>query len=246
MLTSTSNPLPRWMRELDRLAAFKSQIYLYGQVKDTVLFPLAPSALTTTVGGEAETPWKLGSLREALFEYFRARGYAIIGAYNLVDGLVFADAPAAGLPQPLLHAPAKAEPKSDDEDEALTMAQLYEQLVEAGEKVAKADARGGRHPRAINPESPPDIALHQMRICLLNARLPSVFIIENAGQLIATQTNMGTADRLPLLRMLQASGESRTLSARAPGQRRGAARNAKFDGRAMRQTHRFAGVGLSE
>lgn len=208
------------MRELDRLAAFKSQIYLYGQVKDTVLFPLAPSALAPLGESDADAPWKLGSLREALFEYFRARGYAIIGAYNMVDGLVFADAPAAGLPQPLLGGPVKAEPKAKDgeaADEELTMAQLYEQLVEAGEKVAKADARGGRHPRAINPESPPDIALHQMRICLLNARLPSVFIIENAGQLIATQTNMCTADRLPLLRMLQASGESRTLSARAPG-----------------------------
>ena len=219
MLTSNSNPLPRWMRELDRLAAFKSQIYLYGQVKDTVLFPLAPSSLTPATPTESETPWKLGSLREALFEYFRARGYAIIGAYNMVDGLVFADAPAAGLPQPLLGGPVKSEPKAktDGEDEELTMAQLYEQLVEAGEKVAKADARGGRHPRAINPESPPDIALHQMRICLLNARLPCVFIIENAGQLIATQANMCTADRLPLLRMLQAAGESRTLSARAPG-----------------------------
>lgn len=221
MLTPNSNPLPRWMRELDRLAAFKSQIYLYGQVKDTVLFPLAPSVLSPIGESEADAPWKLGSLREALFETFRARGYAIIGAYNMVDGLVFADAPAAGLPQPLLGGPVKSEPKpkADGEatDEELTMAQLYEQLVEAGEKVAKADARGGRHPRAINPESPPDIALHQMRICLLNARLPSVFIIENAGQLVAAQTSICLGERLPLLRMLQASGESRTLSARPPG-----------------------------
>ena len=138
------------MRELDRLAAFKSQIYLYGQVKDTVLFPLAPSVLSPAESSHADAAWKLGSLREALFEYFRARGYAIIGAYNLVDGLVFADAPAAGLPQPLLGGPVKSEAKAKEgaEDEELTMAQLYEQLVELGEKVAKADARGGRHPRA--------------------------------------------------------------------------------------------------
>ena len=208
------------MRELDRLAAFKSQIYLYGQVKDTVLFPLAPSALSPQGQSPAEAPWKLGSLREALFETFRARGYAIIGAYNMVDGLVFADAPAAGLPQPLLNVPSKTESKSegkDKDDEELTMAQLYEQLVELGEKVAKADARGGRHPRAINAESAPDIALHHMRICLLNARLPCVFIIENAGQLIAAQSSICQLERLPLLRMLQASGESRTLSARPPG-----------------------------
>ena len=96
------------MRELDRLAAFKSQIYLYGQVKDTVLFPLAPSVLSPVDSSHADAPWKLGSLREALFEYFRARGYAIIGAYNMVDGVVFADAPAAGLPQPLLNVPSKS------------------------------------------------------------------------------------------------------------------------------------------
>ena len=218
MLQSNQNPLPRWMRELDRLSAFKSQIYLYGQVKDTVLFPLAPSALTPPGQSEADAPWKLGSLREALFEYFRARDYAIIGAYNLIDGVVFADAPGAGTPTPLLHAPPKAEPKvGEDGEDALSMAQLYEQLVEAGEKTAKADARGGRHPRPINPESPADIALHQMRICLLNARLPSVFIVEDAGQLVAAPTGICFGERLPVLRMMHASQESRTLSARSKG-----------------------------
>jgi len=75
---------PRWMRELERLSSYKTQLYLYGNIKDTVLFPL----------GVEQAPWTLGPLREALFELLRHQigPYEIIAAYNTVDGMVFADA----------------------------------------------------------------------------------------------------------------------------------------------------------
>ena len=75
---------PRWMRELERLALYKTQIYLYGNIKDTMLYPL----------GAEQQHWTLGPLRESLFELFRYRlqGYEIIASYNFVDGMVFADA----------------------------------------------------------------------------------------------------------------------------------------------------------
>ncbi len=74
---------PRWMRELERLALYKTQIYLYGNIKDTMLYPLGPD----------QQDWSLGPLREALFEFFRHRmqGYEIVASYNFVDGMVFAD-----------------------------------------------------------------------------------------------------------------------------------------------------------
>ncbi len=50
--------MPHWMREVLRLAQYKTQIYLYGNTADTVLYP-ADSACTR---------WRLGALREALFE----------------------------------------------------------------------------------------------------------------------------------------------------------------------------------
>jgi DNA polymerase III delta prime subunit len=77
--------LPRWMRELRRLMTYKTQVYLYGNVKDTILYPL----------GADRQNWTLGGMREALFEYFRYQvdgGYDIVAAYNFVDGMVFADA----------------------------------------------------------------------------------------------------------------------------------------------------------
>lgn len=207
------------MRELERLLAFKSQIYLYGNVKDTVLFPLAPLPGAMPLAAQSDEAWKLGSLRESLFELFRGRGYALIGAYNLIEGLTFADAPTAGQPLPLLHPPAApAPPKSDDKDKPLTMAQIYEQLVDAGEKNAQSAGKGGRHPRPLNPEEPLDIALQQMRICLLNSRLPSVFLLEYGSQLIGTPTHLQMSERTSFLRLVRAAEESRTLSARAPGQ----------------------------
>jgi hypothetical protein len=211
------NLRPRWMREIERLITFKSQIYLYGNIKDTVLYPLAPSSTHTADGALAEEAWKLGSPREALFELFRAQGYALIGAYNMVEGMIFADAPTAGLPVPLLNSPTATPAKADDKDKPLTMAQLFEQLVEAGEKNARSSKEGARQSRAINPEAPYDIALQHIRICLLNSRIPSVFIVENAGQMIGAPTGICFGERLPFLRMVRAAEEARMLSSRAQG-----------------------------
>jgi len=75
---------PRWMRDLERLTNYKTQIYLYGNIKDTVLYPL----------GKEQSEWTLGPLRESLFELLRRQigPYEIIAAYNSVDGIQFADA----------------------------------------------------------------------------------------------------------------------------------------------------------
>lgn len=75
---------PRWMRDLERLTNYKTQIYLYGNIKDTVLYPL----------GVQQSEWTLGPLRESLFELLRRQigPYEIVAAYNSVDGIQFADA----------------------------------------------------------------------------------------------------------------------------------------------------------
>jgi hypothetical protein len=109
-------------------------------------------------------------------------------------------------------------PGRDDKELPLTMAQLYEQLVDAGEKVAQAGNKGGRHPRPLNPDGTSDIALQQMRTCLLNTRIPSVFILEYGSQLLSNPANVQANERPPLLRLVRAAEESRTLSARAPGE----------------------------
>jgi len=75
---------PRWMRDLERLSGYKTQIYLHSNIKDTVLYPL----------GAEQSEWTLGPLRESLFEMLRYQvgPYDIVASYNVVDGINFADA----------------------------------------------------------------------------------------------------------------------------------------------------------
>jgi len=71
--------LPRWCRELHRLGAIKSLLIVYGNVKDTLMYP------------DADGEWTLGTLREGLFETFSQMGYSVVAAYDSIDGMSFAD-----------------------------------------------------------------------------------------------------------------------------------------------------------
>ncbi|MEA2552595.1 MAG: hypothetical protein QOJ65_771, partial [Fimbriimonadaceae bacterium] len=81
-----SNPdaRPRWLRELDRLSTVKSQILLYGNTKDSLLYPAD------------EENWEAGPLREALFAFYKNLGYKIVASYDIADGMVFADGMPGG------------------------------------------------------------------------------------------------------------------------------------------------------
>ena len=75
--------MPHWQRELLRLAQYKTQIYLFGNIADTVVYPADAGC----------TRFRLGPLREALFALLAMRlpDYAIIASYSFIDGLHFAD-----------------------------------------------------------------------------------------------------------------------------------------------------------
>ena len=184
----TTDLKPRWMRELERLASHKSQIYLYGNIRDTVLYPLGPE----------ENPWTLGPLRESLFELFRHQigGYELIGAYNQVDGLVFADM-----------------------RENNTMAKLFDELVETGEKNAPPPAKG-RAPQPAKTANPLDQAFQQMRLAVSNRQHPCVFLIENASQLIGAPVNLQPAERISFLRLMKSSAESQLVAVENGGEKR--------------------------
>jgi len=78
---SVENDVPRWIREVKRLSAVKSQLLVYGNVKDTVMYP--------SVDGD----WQMGSVREGLFSTLKEMGYSVIASYDAIDGMAFADAP---------------------------------------------------------------------------------------------------------------------------------------------------------
>ncbi|RYG55946.1 hypothetical protein EON80_29945, partial [bacterium] len=208
--SSPKDERARWMRELERLSGFKTQILLYGNVKDTVLYPLGWGANPVVAGD------KLGSLREALFEFLNSRGiYQIVGAYNLIDGLVFSDtAPMSWGQEP--------DPLPEDK-ERLSMSRLYEHLLVENEKLVQNMLKGiSRAPRPNNPEEPFDVALQQMRLCLLNRRVPCAFVLEHASQLIGSANHMQMAERLSFLRLVKTAGESGII----PIKRDGVAREA--------------------
>jgi hypothetical protein len=171
--------LPRWMRDLVRLAGIKTQLYLYGGIKDTILFPL---------GGD-QKGWTLGPVREALFELLRTQvgGFEIIGSYNLLDGMAFADAQGAN-----------------------TMGKLFEETLGQVDKPG-LKLPGGRIAQPLKPTDPVDQALQQLRLCLQNRLHPCAFVIENASQLITAPTNLQLGERTSLLRLLRASSESQLV-----------------------------------
>jgi hypothetical protein len=183
-----SENLPHWMRELARLSVSKSQLYLYGNIKDTVLYPI----------GTASEDWTLGPLREAMFEYLRQQGgYEIIAAYNIIDGMVFADA-----------------------REGNQMSQLFDELVVQGEKGDVPATKGKRAPQPVKAKDPVDIAIQQMRYCLTNRNYPCTFIIEHGSQLIMSLTSLSQCERQSFLRLLKASADSPLVAVGEPGNRR--------------------------
>lgn len=177
---------PRWLREVERLAAAKTQIILSGNIKDTALYPV----------GDVSGQWTLGSLRDALFSAFRRinGGYALIAAYNLIDGLVFAD-----------------------EGESNTMRGLYEELVRKGRE---KEHPLGTTPGPARTDDPLDHVLQSIRTCLTNREKPCVFILEYASQLVRGPSNLQLSERVSFLRLVKAACESQMVSVEEGGARR--------------------------
>jgi ATP-dependent Clp protease ATP-binding subunit ClpA len=171
--------MPHWMREVLRLAQFKTQIYLHGGIADTVLYPADAECMK----------WRLGALREALFELLGARlpGYEVVASYSFIDGLHFAD----------------------ELGENKMAERLNELIKQAGAGRAQAAQR------ALNPQAPTDPidhALHQLRMLMLNREHPVLIVVEHASQLITAPVNMPLAERMSFLRLLRASLESQAVA----------------------------------
>ncbi len=176
---------PRWLEELDRLVESRTQVYLYGNTKDLAYYPCA---------GEGEVPWTLGSLRSALFERFRdpSLGYEIVAAYNLLDGMVFAD----------------------DLEEA-RMGGLFDQVQQEADREVKRSS--SRAPRAHRVEDPFHHALGLIHRCLSNREHPCVFVVENASQLLGSPTHLPQNERMIFLQLLKSAREAQMASAMRGG-----------------------------
>jgi hypothetical protein len=183
-MTQQENQIPRWIRELERLSTFKSQLYIHGNIKDTMLFPV----------GEDRKMWTLGPIREALFELYKNQigKYDLIAAYNTIDGMVFAGKSG------------KTEDKKPED--------LYTEVLNSAAKSSTQSKLIGNAPQALQPQDPIDHAINQMRLCLSNRNKSVLFIIENGSQLLTSPVNMPQSERSNFLRLLKASAESQQVA----------------------------------
>jgi hypothetical protein len=179
--------LPIWMSEVLRLADSRSLLLLHGNVKDTLYYPRDPDLAA----------WQLTRLREALFCLLTRHlpGYAVVGAYDPVDGMQFADTAAPG-------AAGSGPP----------MAGLFLELEKQGRE-ARSGGDGLPAPQA--PQAPLDTVFDRLRSCLLNTERPCALVVEYGTQLVSAGTNLQPEERLAFLRLLKTACESPRLKSGA-------------------------------
>lgn len=181
------NLVPRWMRELDRWMDLRTQICLYGNINDAIHYPS---------GKGAEEVWALGSLSSAVVDCLRNQEmpYEIIGIFDIIDGMVFADAHEQG-----------------------SMAERYAQVISR----APADGPSGdrQAPGPARPEDLVELAIQQMRLCMSDRSCACAFILSNASQLCSNADSLQHAEQNAFLRLLKASHESQRVLVERDGQR---------------------------
>jgi len=180
----------RWIRELKRLAIYKSQIYLSGNIQDLVFY--------ATSNG-AKNHYNMQSLRLALFDVFREQigGYEIIASYHPLDGMCFAD-----------------------RYDCNTMTAVYDEVISSADKSTVSATRGRSPQPYKAPSDPVAQALEQICTCLNNHQHPCIFLIENAAQLITGPTHLPRDERLAMLRLLKAASESQSVGVTIGDERR--------------------------
>ena len=85
---------PRWIRELERFIHVKSLLLVHGNVLDLVSFPVARS------DGDG-VYWTEGELSAFFNRFLTGLGYEIVGSFDPVSGLCFADNDMSGRYQAL-------------------------------------------------------------------------------------------------------------------------------------------------
>jgi DNA polymerase III delta prime subunit len=173
---TTSAQIPRWMQDFLRLSASRSQLLVHGAVKDYAYYPREPAAQA----------WELQHVRNAIIALLmhHVGGYDLIGSYDPVDGMVFADGGGA-------HAPSE-------------MRQVFMELTR--EAARQAEASGV--PQGQRSSGPLELVCRQLRVCLLNRQHPCAFVLEYVPQCTAGATALEQNDRLAYVQLLKTAGQS--------------------------------------
>ncbi len=80
----TSKIFPKWLQELKRFQALKSEFFLYGNVYDCYYFPVNYNEVQDE---KALTYAKFNDTRELLQQYLFSQGFEVITYFDVIDGI---------------------------------------------------------------------------------------------------------------------------------------------------------------
>ncbi len=182
----TAMQAPRWVREIDRYLGIKTQFYLHGNVHDC-LFDVSGTAA-------AQTSVRLLTLRQYLLQFFKGRGYEVIGFFDALDGFSFID-------------------EYGGHDAG--MQSLFLSLLPREETVP---ATGGRDPlqRFRQPTSGYiHNAIAATRALMQGSQRASVIIFEHASRLLTTPQQLQEHERHYFLGLLKCALEATVAAGRS-------------------------------
>jgi hypothetical protein len=146
---------PRWIRELDRFLSVKNLLFLHGNVLDVVSYPVSES-------GDDQIHWvSKNSLPRFLYRFLGDAGYDVIGQFDPVDGLTF------------------AEPEMESTFHQSISGGSAEVSQQTGDtkRQSKPDAASAQHrPGRQKPEEKAEAALTAISQALNNERVASAFV----------------------------------------------------------------------
>jgi len=181
-----SGRLPRWIRDLQRFLQANSLFILYGNIYDTLPFPLAKE-------GEDEWDWTYLSLDEILHRLLREEGYFLVAFYDLVDGVSFKTEEERKLFLDITTAGKKAR-------ESNPVVPRIE--CEEGPPTSGRDIDVGGRMSLL------DRAVVAFRSVLRNTDFPSCVVIDYGSRLLAGPTHLTSDERKHFTALMKACREA--------------------------------------
>jgi hypothetical protein len=186
---NNQNLCPRWMREFQRYLPIKTQIYLYGNIYDRILYPVRQP--------DSETPhWSYFSLRDFLYHFLRERGYQLVGFYDQVDGLTFQSREELQLFQRLSKGKEPSQPASQTQAQAAQPMQPSQQSTSAQRTTYLAE---------------PDKALDAIRQVVANRDIPVVINFLAASRLTSFPNQPQPSERIHFLKLAKCIQEAPSI-----------------------------------
>jgi len=81
---NTNNIFPRWLQELKRFQALKSEFFLYGNVYDCYYFPVNYKDITDE---NVLSYAKFNDMGDLLQQYLFSQGFEVISCFDVIDGI---------------------------------------------------------------------------------------------------------------------------------------------------------------